>query len=301
MAAKIVVAGGTGTLGGRIVNALLQKGAEVHAVVRPGTDKAKIARLEQAGVTVVPVALTDVAGLTQASQGAAIVVSVVSGLHEVIVEAQTNLVKAAIAAGVPRFIPSDYSADFARLAPGLNRNLNLRQEFHDYLDKAPIRATSILNGGFADMLVRQMTPLFDLKASKVSYFGDADQLLDFTTMDNVADYTANAALDGSAPEVLRIAGATFSPRQLAETAGEITGSQFELVRAGSLDDLQAFIQRERAADPDRDKNVFPLWQSLQYMHNMFSGVAKLKTLDNNRYSGVKWTTLPDLIASAKNN
>lgn len=37
----IVVAGGTGNLGGRIINALIDKGAEVRALVRSTSDKKK--------------------------------------------------------------------------------------------------------------------------------------------------------------------------------------------------------------------------------------------------------------------
>ena len=80
----------------------------------------------------------DVADLTRACQGAACVVSALSGLRPVIVEAQTRLLAAAVAAGGPRFIPSDYSADFTRLPAGSNRNFDLRREFQRRLDAAPI-------------------------------------------------------------------------------------------------------------------------------------------------------------------
>ena len=42
----IVVAGGTGNLGERIIRALLNKGAEVSVIVRSESNPEKIARLE---------------------------------------------------------------------------------------------------------------------------------------------------------------------------------------------------------------------------------------------------------------
>ena len=57
------------------------------------------------------------------------------------------------------------------------------------------------------------------------------------------------------------------------------------------------IDRERAADPEGENQVFPKWQSLQYMHNMFSGRAKLDPLDNDRYPGLTWARVRDLLAA----
>jgi uncharacterized protein YbjT (DUF2867 family) len=48
----IVIAGATGNLGGKIVTALLAKGAEVRAIVRMETDVEKIKDLEEKGVNV---------------------------------------------------------------------------------------------------------------------------------------------------------------------------------------------------------------------------------------------------------
>jgi hypothetical protein len=67
---------------------------------------------------------------------------------------------------MPRFIPSDYCIDFTKLPPGTNRNLDLRREFHERLDRAPIAATSILNGRFADMLTGQ-APIVLFKFKRV--------------------------------------------------------------------------------------------------------------------------------------
>lgn len=65
----------------------------------------------------------------QACAGAACVVCALNGVRPVMIDRQSALLEAAVAAGVARFIPSDFSADFARTAPDGNRNLDLRREF----------------------------------------------------------------------------------------------------------------------------------------------------------------------------
>ena len=292
----IVVAGATGNLGGRIVRALLERGASVRALVRSSTPRDKLERLREMGVTIASVDLNSASQVAPACSGAACVVSALAGLRDVIVEAQTVLLDAAIKAGVPRFIPSDYSIDFTKFPPGENRNLDLRREFHQRLDKASIRATTIFNGAFAEMLTGQM-PLILFKRKRVLYWGDADQRMDFTTIDDTAAFTASAALDPSTPRFLRIAGDQLSARELAAVVSEVTGKKFRLFRAGGLGMLGTLIKVARMVAPG-EKELYPAWQGMQYMRNMFDGRAKLDPLDNDRYPGIRWTTARDVLDSA---
>ena len=110
---------------------------------------------------------TDPVALTAALTGMTTVVSVVSGTRPVIVDAQRSLLAAAVAAGVARFIPSDYSSDYRSITVGSNRNFELRREFAASLHPPPIRATSILNGAFTDMLTGQ-APLIVFKYAPVA-------------------------------------------------------------------------------------------------------------------------------------
>ena len=293
----IVVAGATGNLGGRIARALRERGARVRALVRPSTAQDKIERLRDLGVAIASIDLNNDSQVTQACSGASCVVSALQGLREVIVETQTVMLGAAIKAGVPRFIPSDYSIDFTKIAPGENRNLDLRRDFHERLAKASISATTIFNGAFADMLTGQM-PLILFKLRRVLYWGNSDQRMDFTTIDDTATFTASAALDPSAPRILRIVGDQLSARELAGVASEVTGKKFRLFRAGGLGMLGALIKVARMVAP-AEKEIFPAWQGMQYMRNMFDGRAKLEPLDNDRYPGMRWATTRDVLSRAK--
>ena len=294
MKQTILAAGGTGNLGGRIVRDLIKRGAEVRAIVRPETDSEKVEKLKNLGAEVVEVEMSNADELKNACEGVSCVVSALSGLRDVIVDAQTHLLEAAITAGVPRFIPSDFAADFTRLAEGNNRNFDLRKEFHAILDKSAIASTSIMNGAFSDILTYG-TPIYDFRNYSVGYWGDdADWKLDFTTMDNTADYTAAAALDTETPRVLRIAGFQVSPKDLAKIGEEVKGQKFKLVSLGSLDDFAAANKKERTANPEGEKEVFPDWQGKQYLHSMFS--VHHETLDNDRYADVAWTNAFDMIS-----
>ncbi|MBZ5564930.1 MAG: NmrA family NAD(P)-binding protein [Acidobacteriia bacterium] len=291
----IVVAGASGNLGGRIARALAERGARVRALVRHGTPRDKLVRLQGLGLTIARVDWSSASQVTPACSGAACVVSALAGLRDVIVETQTVLLDAAIQADVPRFIPSDYSIDFTKLPPGENRNLDLRRDFHQRLAKTSIRATTIFNGAFAEMLTGQM-PLILFKLKRVLYWGDADQRMDFTTMDDTAAFTASAALDQSTPRFLRIAGDQLSARELVAVASEVTGKEFRLFRAGGLGMLDTLIEVARTVAPG-EKQLYPAWQGMQYMRNMFDGRAKLEPLDNDRYPGIRWTTARDVLSA----
>jgi nucleoside-diphosphate-sugar epimerase len=295
--ALIVLAGATGDLGHRIALALLDRGAQVRALVRPGNTKPEVAALRERGAEVIAVDFKDAAALTQACTGASCVVSALSGLRDVIVDAQTQLLEAAVAAGVPRFIPSDYAIDFTKLPEGSNRNLDLRREFGRRLDQAPIQATSILNGMFMDLLTGQ-APVVLFKIKRVLYWGSADQPLDFTTTADTAAYTAAAALDPTTPRYLRVAGEVATVRDLQAAAGAVTGQRFRRLRAGGLWLLKLMIRITRRLAP-APKEVFPPWQGMQYLHNMFTGLPKFASLDNDRYPDLKWTKVRDVLATRK--
>jgi nucleoside-diphosphate-sugar epimerase len=290
----IVLAGGSGDLGGRIASALAARGAQVRALVRAETSSAKRATLAAQGAQVIVVDENDSTALTDACRNASCVISALNGLRPTIIASQGRLLDAAIAADVPRFIPSDFSLDFTRTRPGANRNMDLRREFMTRIDQADIKATSILNGAFSDLLTGQ-APIVLSKPRKILYWGSPDQALDFTTKDDVARYTAAAAFDAGAPRYLRIAGDVVTPRSLADIMTAITGKPFGLWRAGGIGLLSAVINVAKTLAPQPEA-VFSAWQGMQYLRDMSSGDGKLEQLDNDRYGNMHWTSARDVLA-----
>lgn len=291
----IAVAGATGNLGTHICQALVKKGAEVRAIVRTKSDPEKITELERLGVQVLKVNMLSVDEISRAFRGASCVVSALAGLRDVIIDAQKIVLDGAVAAGVPRFIPSDYSLDFTKFSHGENRNLDLRREFHTYLDAQPIAATTIFNGAFAELLTDQM-PLILFKQKWILYWGDADHRLGFTTIPDTAEFTANAALDATTPRFLSVAGNQVSPRELKTIVSDVTGEKFTLFRAGGLGLLSVLIKIARTIAPGKN-DLYPAWQGMQYMRNMGDKRAILPKTDNKRYPNIHWTTVKELLVA----
>ena len=291
MTTTVLVAGATGDLGRRVVRELLARDARVLALTR-GTGAATDPLDEL--VEVVTAGYGDHRALTAAVTGADVVVSAVSGTRPVIVDAQRALLKAAVAAGVPRFMPSDYSADYRSIPPGSNRNFELRREFAADVDAAPIRATSVLNGMFTDLLTGD-APLVLFDRKRVLFWSSADQVLDFTTKDDVAHVVARVALDPEAPRVVEVAGDRVTARQVARTMSELTGTSFKPQWAGTTGTLSAMAAVMRRTSKGDD--TFPAWQGMQYFVNMFSGDAQLRHVDGDRYGPAHWTTVRDVLAT----
>jgi nucleoside-diphosphate-sugar epimerase len=283
------LAGAAGDLGSRIARALVSRGAEVRALIRPDTAAEDRTHLKSLGLTLTPADPNDVTAMAAAVEGARCVVSALNGLDDVILGRQEVLLHAAVQAGVPRFIPSDYSEEYTRITPGTNRNLDLRREFMARADRAPIQVTSVLNGAFMDLLGAEM-PIIQPAIHRVLYWENADQPLDFTTKDDVAAYVAAAALDDTTPRFLRIAGDTLSARDLAAVMTDVTGQRYRTLCAGGLGTLGLMIKVAQRVAPQPGE-PFPVWQGMQYMRDMFSGQGKLTPLDNARYPEVRWTSV----------
>ncbi|WP_022926722.1 NmrA family NAD(P)-binding protein [Patulibacter americanus] len=295
MTSTVLIAGATGDLGRRIVRALLQHDVRLRVLTRPGSGTAAALFGGEERIDVVVADYSDGAALRTAVTGVDVVVSAVSGVRPVIVDAQRALLAAAVAAGVPRFIPSDYSADYRSIAVGSNRNFELRREFAADVDAAPIRATSILNGAFAEILTGE-APMILFDRKRVLFWSSADQILDFTSKDDVARVTASVALDADAPRVVEVAGSRVTARDVAQTMTELTGTTFKPQWAGTTGSLSVMskVLRRLAKDPDE---TFPAWQGMQYFVSMFSGQAQLHHVDNDRYGAHEWTTVRDVLAA----
>lgn len=286
MKKSIIVAGATGNLGHRICRELIAKGAFVKAIVRTQTDQEKTASLVKLGVEVIEVDFNDLEAIAMACTGVACVVSALAGLSDVIIDIQKNILDAAVKAGVPRFIPSDFCTNYNDLIPGENRNFDLRRTFKTYLDSQRIQASSIFNGAFADILTYN-TPVLNVKDQSIAYWGDkADWKLDFTTMDDTAAFTAEVALDDEAPRDLQIASFQISPKMIQADVKAATGAEFSLRQLSTLEDFRQNIVKQRAENPAGEKELYAKWQQAQYMYSMFS--THHDQLANGRYESLTW-------------
>jgi nucleoside-diphosphate-sugar epimerase len=289
----IIVAGGTGNLGSKIIRNLVEMGATIRAIIRLDTTPEKLKQLEDAGAIVCSIDMMDVQQVSNACKDAHCVVSALAGLEEVVLKLQKVLLDGAVLAGVPRFIPSDYSLDFTKFSSGENRNLDWRRTFHTYLDAAPIQSTSIFNGAFADLLKGEM-PMILAKQKWILYWGKSEHKMVFTTINDTALYTTFVAMDNNTPRYLTIAGNQLSPKDVCEIVTEITGKEFKLFRAGGLKFLSILIKIARKL-AGGENELYPPWQGMQYMRNMIDDRALVHHLDNDRYPKMKWTSVKTML------
>lgn len=295
----VAVAGATGHLGSLIALSLRRSNVPVKALVRPGTAASRTQTLRDAGVTIAEVDMTNVSSLTETLQNTSTVVSALQGLRDVILDIQGALLNAAVAAKVPRFIPSDFALDFTKTVPGSNRNLDLRREFHAKLDASGIEWTGILNGGFMELLIAGQLPLINDKWHRIMYFGNVNQKLDLTTVPDVAAYTAAVAADPNpTPRILRIAGDSPNAKDLASAVSRVRGRTYTTLWIGSLGFLQMAIPILKFFIGGVEDKLLPPWQGMQYLENMVSGKGQLDPLDNDKYPGLVWTTVEQALKEA---
>lgn len=195
MSRKIVLVGASGQLGQLILAELVKQGATVFCLVRRASDE-----VSKLGGTVVVVDFSNRQQLTDAMTGAESVVCSLQGLRDVVVDLQKSLLDAAIAAKVPRFVPSDFSIDFRDIPASANRNFALRKEFHEYADTKlnAIRVTTVFNGAFMELLSGQ-APIIQPAKKSITCFGSPNVKWEFTTMQDTARFTAAVALDANPP------------------------------------------------------------------------------------------------------
>lgn len=294
-AKRVLVVGGTGNLGGKIVRELVAAGTARVRVTTRDPNKPEAAALQAPGVELATADLGDADSLERACDGIDVVVSAIQGLADIIVDGQTRLLRAAEARGVRRMLPSDYALDFFKTTPGKNRNLDLRRDFNRVLDGSTrVRGTSVLCGAFMDLISwGAIGP--DPKTGVYRVWGSPDQRYDFTLTDDLAKYVAAAALDDSAGRFVRVAGDSQTARALATIFEAARGTPVTLEAAGSLADLDALIERMQAEDMTTG-NTFPRWQQLQYTRDMASGDGVLEPLDNARYPAIHPVTVRELLA-----
>jgi hypothetical protein len=147
---------------------------------------------------------------------------------------------------------------------------------------------------FTDLLKGQ-APLVQHRIGKVIHWGPEDQPIDFTTMENTAEYTAHAALDDESPRYLCVAGDVLDIKGLQKSAGLAYDKKFKRVRMGSLSAFRKMISFTRFVAPQK-KEVFPAWQGMQYLHDMLEGKVKFTDLHNNRYE-VNFQKVEDVLAN----
>ncbi|KAK9082432.1 hypothetical protein Syun_031174 [Stephania yunnanensis] len=241
---RVLVLGGTGYLGKRLVKASLREGHPTYVLQRPENcmDINKIQlllRLKKHGAKFIEGSLSDHESLVRAVKQVDVVISALSSSDISTTATQLQLkIAAAIkeAGNVKRFIPAEFCIDPARHVHDLEpaKTLNVRMmDVRQAIVEANIPYTSIAANCFAGYFVPNLCQLGSLlppKDNKVSIFGDGNAKAIYVDENDIATYTVktiddprtiNKTLHLMPPENIR------SQNELISIWEKLTGKKYE--------------------------------------------------------------------------
>jgi uncharacterized protein YbjT (DUF2867 family) len=207
----VLVVGGTGDLGARVVRALRNRDVDVRCLVRVGSDATELRRL---GAEVVDGDLTDPPSLAAACAGVETVVTSATtiGRHlagrrspsmdEVDRVGTLHLVDAAEQAGVERFVYVSYAGVDAGIGFPLER---AKLAVEHRLASSPMTVCVVRPDAFQEI---HLAPLgrFDVAAGKVAVFGRGDCPHRWVATDDVAALVAAVTVEADPPRVVEFGG-----------------------------------------------------------------------------------------------
>ncbi|ESQ56320.1 hypothetical protein EUTSA_v10026944mg [Eutrema salsugineum] len=192
---RVLVIGGTGSLGRRIVTACLTEGHETYVLQRSeiGVDIEKVQLLhsfKRLGARLVEASFSDHQSLVSAVKQVHVVVSAMSGVHfcshNILV--QLKLVEAIKEAGnIKRFLPSEFGMDPPRMGhafPPGRETFDQKMEVRNAIEAAGIPHTYIVGACFAAYFAGNLSQMGTLipPKEKINIYGDGNTLNDPRTI-----------------------------------------------------------------------------------------------------------------------
>lgn len=232
----LLVVGGTGSLGGRVVRRLREQENDVRCLVRQKTDDSD---LREIGVDVVRGDLTEPGSLRTACAGVATVVATATvigrrlagartpSIHEADGVGMASLVDAAEDAGVRRFVYVSYAGvDVATGTPLERAKLATEQR----LSRSAMRTVIVRPDAFHEV---HLAPLgrFDMGAGKVAVIGKGDTKQRWVGTDDVAALVAAVAVEPDPPAMIVFGGPeAISRNEAIAIAEEATHRRMKVQR-----------------------------------------------------------------------
>jgi uncharacterized protein YbjT (DUF2867 family) len=248
----VLVAGATGFLGSEICRQLIEKNKKVKGLVRATSDANKVAQLKELGVETALGDLKNKPSLENALQGVAAVVSTVSStvsrqegdsIQTVDEEGQSNLIDAAVAAGVNHFVFISFSP-----VPGEFPLQTAKRKVEKHLAESGLPYTVLQPAAYFMEVWLSPALGFDYPNAKATIYGEGKNKLSWLAIKDMASF-AVAALDSGAAKnkVIGLGGAeALSPLEVVKIFEIQQGKKFELQFVPE-EVLQA--QKENAQDP----------------------------------------------------
>ncbi len=248
----ILIVGATGFLGSEICRRLAQQGQPVRALVRTSSDPAKKEALQSLGIELIEGDLKDAGSLTAACQGVSAVISTASvtisrqagdSIQAVDLEGQLNLIKAAKAAQVSRFIYVSYSGNIDVDCPLKTAKRTVEQA----LQESDLTYTILRPSSFMEVWLSPIVG-FDAANASVTVYGAGERKISWISLFDVAQFAVESLTNPAAQNaVLELGGPdALSPLEVIKIFEAASGKTFA-VQHVPAEALQA--QLAAATDP----------------------------------------------------
>ncbi|RMD44675.1 hypothetical protein DV735_g258, partial [Chaetothyriales sp. CBS 134920] len=234
---RVAVAGATGNLGPHIVDALVAASHPVTILTRQGgSTNAAAAKLPKSElITIKEVDFSSVASLTPALEGVQVVVSVVGSAS---VGGQKPLIDASIAAGVRRFLPSEFGSNTLNAQSEQLPVFQYKVETRAYLAAKAAEAaenaglfsyTLVINGPFFDWGLKHGFFL-NPAAHTATVYNGGDVAFSTTTLASIGRAVVGvvAHLDETRNRAVYVQDALVTQNQLIGYAKEVDGKEWDI-------------------------------------------------------------------------
>ena len=229
----ILVVGGTGDLGGRVVRLLRDQGQEIRCLVRARSDDAALRAL---GVEVFRGDLTEPDTLRAACQGIDTVVATATVIGRLLAGARqpsiravdqdgmAYLITAAESAGVGRFVYVSFPD--ARAAGTPIERAKLATE--ERLRESSMRTVVVQSDAFQEVHLGPVAR-FDVANGSIAIIGKGDAAHRWIATQDVAELVAAVTLEPDPPDVVAVGGPeAISKNQVVAIAETVTGRRMKV-------------------------------------------------------------------------
>jgi len=247
---KVALAGATGNLGPTILNALLDAGFSVVALTRKGGNASKIP--SNPNITIKEVDYSSVESLTPALQG---VEAVISTVGSEALGAQNPLIDAAVAAGVKRFLPSEFGSNLGNPNTAALPVFGAKATTAKYLEEVAAKNPSfsytlVYNGPFLDWGIA-VGFIIKPKEHSATLFNGGDRTFSATTLPTIGKAVA-AILKNQAATANRavyIQDVATTQNKLIGYAKEKDGKDFATTVSNTEDTRQQGLKALSSGNP----------------------------------------------------
>ncbi|KAJ5083467.1 NAD(P)-binding protein [Penicillium angulare] len=230
---KVVVAGASGNLGPSIIDQLLKNGFDVTVLSRQSSS-----HIFPEGVKVRHVDYTSRDSLCSALAGKN---AVVSALPTHALDCQTLLIEAAVAAGVQRFIPSEFGSDTTNpncaLLPLFQNKILAHEMLKEKATQCGLSYTIIYTGPFLDWGMKH--GFMNIKGKFIDLYNNGDQIFSTTTLPSIGRAVCGVLMKPieTRNRVVRVHDIATTQKRILSMAKRVTGPYGWMVNKPSIEDM----------------------------------------------------------------